>query len=384
MPDILDIKKTFLPADVRALSINKVDNFALKFNKAAFYKLENNKYKFLFRDSGNEIVPDFGHVNWAAITSRQKSAAKSLFGERHANFTASPEWRMVIGISGGGTSVYETGMTLHHVYGIPYIPSSSLKGIVRSWLILELFGGDEDLAKNNELFADLFGSDDKGYREQQGNIIFMDAYPLEKPKLEVDIMNPHYQHWYAEGQQPHDAGKPIPIPFLTVAHPTKFQIILGAVKDIRCQESFTNTAHFKIFIPENSGLSSKSSLLEIAAYWTKQALTERGIGAKTAVGYGYMKTQEQPSPAEPSTNPQPNPQPNPRPPINLTEGLEIEVEVAEVQNIGLVKTKHPNNPLQMVTIQDAPRDLKVGDVVIAKCRLNRNQKLERLIFVRLK
>ena len=45
---------------------------------------------------------------------------------------------MVVGL--GGESVYETSITLHHIYGIPYIPASSIKGVVRSWIITEVFG----------------------------------------------------------------------------------------------------------------------------------------------------------------------------------------------------------------------------------------------------
>ena len=38
-------------------------------------------------------------------------------------------------------------------------------------------------------------------------------------------------------------------------------------------------------------LSSQSTLLEVVGYWLTSALTSHGIGAKTAVGYGYFNPQ---------------------------------------------------------------------------------------------
>src|SRR5207237_557288 len=35
--------------------------------------------------------------------------------------------RMIIGL--GGENVLETGLTLHHIYGVPYIPATALKGL---------------------------------------------------------------------------------------------------------------------------------------------------------------------------------------------------------------------------------------------------------------
>lgn len=36
-------------------------------------------------------------------------------------------WRLIIGL--GGMHPQETSMTLHHIYGIPYIPGSAVKGV---------------------------------------------------------------------------------------------------------------------------------------------------------------------------------------------------------------------------------------------------------------
>src|SRR6266699_2079206 len=50
-------------------------------------------------------------------------------------FDAALDWRMVIGL--GGESVLETDITLHHLYGIPFIPGSALKGLTRAYVSAE-------------------------------------------------------------------------------------------------------------------------------------------------------------------------------------------------------------------------------------------------------
>jgi CRISPR-associated protein Cmr6 len=79
-------------------------------------------------------------------------------------------------------------------------------------------------------------------------------------------MNIHYPKYYGSGNDaPTDTQSPVPIFFLTV-HETSFQFILG-VKD-----------------------KADNHLLEKAYSWLENALREKGIGAKTAVGYGYFNT----------------------------------------------------------------------------------------------
>lgn len=45
-------------------------------------------------------------------------------------FEAKLNDKLVIGL--GGHSVYETDITLHHIYGVPYIPASAIKGSFRN------------------------------------------------------------------------------------------------------------------------------------------------------------------------------------------------------------------------------------------------------------
>lgn len=316
---------TLLPKDVRHLNgLKDIDNFALKFHKAARYELNHrgDKHKFFFFKNDYrtrtklEIVPNFGHIDFRAINQRQQEQVTSSFPSNNRHFNLLLNWRMVIGL--GGDSVYETGMTLHPVYGIPYIPSSSIKGVLRSWIIRQLFDNDAPEIKekekrektfvtpearaihNSSIFCILFGcpKEIRGAqrnlpsaldgKESQGSLRFFDAFPNKAPKLKTDVMNVHYQDWYKEigYKPPTDTQRTNPIPFLTVdnANDLAFGFNLAITQNQKLSD-FKENYHAYI---QGASLTPDSTLLDFATYWLKQALTNHGIGAKTAVGYGQM------------------------------------------------------------------------------------------------
>jgi CRISPR-associated protein Cmr6 len=61
---------------------------------------------------------------------------------KHLGYTCCPpisvrvEWRLVIGL--GLPSPLETGITLHHLYGFPYLPGSAIKGVTRNWRLQQI------------------------------------------------------------------------------------------------------------------------------------------------------------------------------------------------------------------------------------------------------
>ncbi|MDR9769308.1 MAG: type III-B CRISPR module RAMP protein Cmr6 [Acetomicrobium sp.] len=216
-------------------------------------------------------------------------------------------WRLVVGL--GSSHPQETSMTLHHVYGIPYIPGSAIKGMTRHWFILREFekqnlsieqikcfekilneadfGNKEDektdkstLKKFEEKFRvnnlkpheRLFEFVQKhpelinlyqgvfGTQRQKGGVIFFDSYPNGEINLKVDIMNPHYPEYYSGTQVPADWQQPNPIKFLTVEN-TTFCFSLAS-----CDQFLLNSA---------------KTLLE-------EALRNLGVGAKTSLGYGIL------------------------------------------------------------------------------------------------
>lgn len=164
-------------------------------------------------------------------------------------FNARVEWRLVVGL--GGTHPEETSMTLHHIYGIPYIPASAVKGVTRHWV--DQNSGSEILQDSE--FKHIFGT-----QKEEGKVIFFDAYPSGHIKLSIDIMNPHYPDYYSREKAPADWQNPNPIKFLTVED-TKFCFWLAA---------------------------KEKELLGKAKVWLKEALKEHGIGARTSLGYGIF------------------------------------------------------------------------------------------------
>lgn len=283
-----------LPKDTKAIiGTQTIDNFNLKLNKVPPFeenKSDYSKSKFiLFKtdkrgDFVLEVLPDYSKLDITAIAERHKDSIENLNIESQS-IILKPEWRMVIGL--GNESVYETSMTLHHIYGIPYIPGSAIKGVVRSYIITEVFAQDgkidlknaeERALKDDQGFCDIFGCPRNSFYKEsrQGKIRFFDAFPLSNPKIKPDVMNPHYSPYYSDSSgkvPPADYHNPKPISFLTVVD-TEFRVITGV------KEKDNNKIQQGEFTDKNP--------LETAYEYTKKALCEHGIGAKTAVGYGYM------------------------------------------------------------------------------------------------
>lgn len=277
--------QVFAPKDTLGIPIPsyQAENFALKLNKFATSDQAQKEGKFVFfkkniRAINDELIPFFGNFPFDTFLQKQKKQAK-LITSHHIDWIQTTDGRLVVGL--GGASVYETSMTLHHIYGIPYIPASSIKGVLRSWILINCFDGmndpnAEERAMKDNVFAATFGTDDNAsdLKAHRGNLIFFDAFPIKAPTIEADIMTPHYSDYYSDSDNkkqtaPSDTQKLTPIPFLTVAEGTEFQFIVGE--------------------KGNEGLLNKpfhdqKTIIE----WLKEALSEHGIGAKTAVGYGYF------------------------------------------------------------------------------------------------
>jgi len=247
--------------------------------------------------AGDRVITDF--KNWQetpfyqSFITRHHNNALQLTGgnllpkvydnKKKNDLQFQPDWRLAIGLGSG--SVFETSISLHHVYGFPYIPASAIKGITHHYALSQVQNAD-DLEAIKTLFGTAYDRKDfeknpvnpaiLSDKNEQGSIIFFDAYPIESPqrKIKADIMNNHYQPYYNGEAPPADYHKLNPIIFLTVEKLT-FQFMVGLHKGVE------NT---------NIKLGAKSGdMLLVVTGFLKDALTEKGIGAKTAVGYGYMQ-----------------------------------------------------------------------------------------------
>lgn len=172
------------------------------------------------------------------------------------------DWHFVTGL--GREHPVENGFAWHHSLGVPYLPGSSVKGMVRAWAEYWLEGEvDRDYVKQ------IFGPRDDAARNSpaSGSVIFLDALPIKPVSLKADVMTPHYAPYYQEStgkEPPADWHSPIPIPFLVVAPETTFQFGLLP----RRQDAVGDIA--------------------TVTQWLAAALVNIGTGAKTAVGYGRM------------------------------------------------------------------------------------------------
>ncbi len=197
----------------------------------------------------------------------------------------------------GNEHPLENGFSFLWPYGLPYLPGSGVKGVLRQ-AVRELSSGEWDIesgwdteqrykVKNGKLqplsMADvLFGleSKDGGNEHFRGVLAFWDVIPeISGGRLSVEIMTPHQKHYYQDGQAPHDSGDPVPIPFLTVPPGSGFQFV------ITCDH-----ARLKRIAPELTEDDQWKALMEKAF---EHAFDWLGFGAKTAVGYGAMHLDDQ-------------------------------------------------------------------------------------------
>ena len=169
---------------------------------------------------------------------------------RAAIFTT--EARFVTGL--GRSHPVENGFAWHSTLGTPYLPGSSVKGLVRSWAEMDAEPRPDAMTRERLL----------GAPGKVGGMCFLDAVPIAPVRLEADVMTPHYAGW-SEHDPPGDWRSPNPVPFLATAAGTSF--LFGIIP---CQAV------------ENGDLDTVSA-------WLRSALAWAGAGAKTAVGYGRFR-----------------------------------------------------------------------------------------------
>lgn len=222
-----------------------------------------------------------------ANTLRRASMFDKLGGV-HACYQT--QGRFVTGM--GNDHPTENGFTWHPTLGVPYLPASSVKGLVRGWL--EWQWGAEALQKNGDQqkrqkMLQWFGSEHKEPKHQvaehqAGWFIFFDALPVGPVQLAADVMTPHYDKWYEQGGDekkntqadtvPADWHSPVPVTFLTVKK-ASFQFGIAVRAGLKPEDK--TAAH--------AALPQVMMVLKDALEWA-------GAGAKTATGYGRMVADE--------------------------------------------------------------------------------------------
>lgn len=270
-----------LPRDSQTLAErlhSQAENIGLLFNKFVWIWDSNWTLEGKFREGRREksvkswflerveaIAGSFPRNAYFAFLDRQMQMIRSLeeHGYKTAIFGKRAEARILSGL--GGAHPMEVGFAFHPLYGFPYLPGSGLKGVARAWA--ELTGQPADKIKL------VFGSESKDERQakehQQGDVIFLDAYAIAPPRLEVDILNPHFPDYYRDPKNnlPTEWQSPNPVNFLTI----------GVGRDEKDKPIF------------QFALAARSSAaLQLAQEWLERGLEQLGFGGKTASGYGYF------------------------------------------------------------------------------------------------
>lgn len=151
----------------------------------------------------------------------------------------------------------ETGVAVNHTYGMPLIPGSSIKGVVRAAAMRWL----KDRADAN---AFLFGRGGEGPDETEaGGVVFHDAWWVpegEGKPFVPEVVTPHHRDYYNLGSaHATDFDDPVPAPQIAVR------------------------GRF-LFVVEGEG-----GWRELAMRLLTLALTECGVGGKTTSGYGRFR-----------------------------------------------------------------------------------------------
>jgi len=238
-------------------------------------------------------VFDVDRSDIALIRARYQRLEAAVRDMNGVLFTMPTAERIVVGL--GASHVLETGLTLDRATGAPMVPGSSLKGIARSWALIEVAQAlniaQDKLSKLASALLEekyisavekLTGRAPEegqieymqwlryifGTQQQAGQVNFLDAvYAGQKePRYALDVMTPHFVAYYSETKAPADDLDPNPISFLTVEHNTAFAFGL---------------------LPRSADSLSRNAP-GIAADWLINGLVNLGAGGKTAAGYGYF------------------------------------------------------------------------------------------------
>jgi CRISPR-associated protein Cmr6 len=181
--------------------------------------------------------------------------SKSL--DRCVAFKGALRSRMAIGL--GIENVHEIGCRLHATYGVPVIPGSSLKGLLRAGL--------SRMPDYAEYITPLFGPPPGSTQEaSRGAVEVFDAWWVPAPGrsgLAPDVITVHHQSYYSSAGKslPQDRESPIPNHFLTVTGEFYFSFRVLADEDSQKWGAFIRDA-------------------------AQAFLKTEGIGGKRSAGYG--------------------------------------------------------------------------------------------------
>ena len=181
--------------------------------------------------------------------------------------------RLIVGL--GADNILETGITLHHTYGVPFVPGSCLKGLAAHYCAQVWGEAESGFSKTGSHFRKLFGTSDDA-----GHLVFHDAWITPDSLssgsgLVLDVMTPHHGDYYGkkERQRPDRTREAIPPTDFDDPNPVSFLSVTGRfLVAVSCD------------VPGDHGRNWAALGMSLLA----EALREWGVGGKTSSGYGRL------------------------------------------------------------------------------------------------
>ena len=234
----------------------------------------------------------------AAVNEEVRALYRIAFDRWSASLPSDPApvelattGRLIVGL--GSENVLETGIRLHHTYGMPIIPGSALKGLAAHYCD-QVWGPTdkkfkkptktEDQAHRKFLAGKGPRPEDNFHRllfgntDDSGSITFHDAWltPDSPKPLVLDVMTPHHPKWLDGSVAPTDFDSPTPVLFLSVSG--RFRVVVSW---------------------HGPGSDKAKNWTELARSLICDSLKDWGIGGKTTSGYGRFTVPPPPPPPPP-------------------------------------------------------------------------------------
>ncbi len=272
-------------------------NFGLLFNKFLQYRDNQGKLEPVVKQDRKPLINDYlKSKKQGADILKQRQLQQAAYCQAmelagwqsfivHAELT-SP---FVSGL--GMAHPTETGLVLDHTSGMPFIPAASQKGVLRVAHLINSLCDDqgkwlpEKVLKEKGIINDkMEWREDAASKTQfgsggnkdalAGQVVVLDAYPLTPPVLGEEILNPHFGDYYKDkgNRGPSEDQSPIPIKFLVVKPGADF------VFRLLLRTPFSEAK-----------AKDQNTLICLLKKNLHRAITEEGMGAKTALGFGRFK-----------------------------------------------------------------------------------------------
>jgi len=222
--------------------------------------------KDLYDLAGRQLSETSDYINKIQNNQNKILEDMAIHGVKCKTIYAKLVSPFITGLGSGHPT--ETGMILDRNTGIPYLPASSIKGVLRLAYAVNNANGQTKV--DSSVVARYFGNDSSAANDKRGEVVFLDAYPNAVPELKRDIMNPHYNNYYSgKNAQPIETDSPVPINFI-------------AVKEGVC------FVFRYFFLPVEKDSFNDTNVAEIEKAFST-AFTLIGFGGKTTSGYGRFE-----------------------------------------------------------------------------------------------